>query len=170
MLGEEIIAWLDAQFTNFEYDADKCLRDTKLIVDALALDTVLNTNYNTVTVGLSYQRANASEVLTGQKIQTIAAVEHLKERIDELTTLSTQGRARTKRLLDTLLDILGGAFSYDSSYDSTDDAGAVENIEFVNPKSATQDQIDTKDQQADILTKPTPPLLFISLRNRIMGW
>ena len=146
LLGEEIISWLDEQFTNFTYDEAKCLRDTKLIIEALALDNALNTNYNTVTVGLSYQRANASEVLTGQKIQTIAAVEHLKERIDELTTLSTQGRARTKRLLDTLLDILGGAFSYDSSYDSTDDAGAVENIEFVNPKSATQDQIDTKDQ------------------------
>ena len=146
LLGEEIISWLDEQFTNFTYDEAKCLRDTKLIIEALALDNALNTNYNTVTVGLSYQRANASEVLTGQKIQTIAAVEHLKERIDELTTLSTQGRARTKRLLDTLLDILGGAFSYDSSYDSTDDAGAVENIEFVNPNNATQDQIDTKDQ------------------------
>ena len=146
ILGEEIISWLDEQFTNFTYDEAKCLRDTKLIIEALALDNALNTNYNTVTVGLSYQRANASEVLTGQKIQTIAAVEHLKERIDELTTLSTQGRARTKRLLDTLLDILGGAFSYDSSYDSTDDAGAVENIEFVNPNNATQDQIDTKDQ------------------------
>ena len=146
VLGEEIIAWLDAQFTNFEYDADKCLRDTKLIVDALALDTVLNTNYNTVTVGLSYQRANASEVLTGQKIQTIAAIEHLKEEIDILTTLSTQGRARSKRLLDTLLDILSGAFSYDSTYDSTDDAGAVENIELNNPNNATQDMIDGKDQ------------------------
>ena len=146
ILGEEIISWLDEQFTNFTYDEAKCLRDTKLIIEALALDNALNTNYNTVTVGLSYQRANASEVLTGQKIQTIAAVEHLKERIDELTTLSTQGRARTKRLLDTLLDILGGAFSYDSSYDSTDDAGAVENIEFVNPKNASQDQIDAKDQ------------------------
>ena len=146
ILGEEIIAWLDAQFTNFQYDADKCLRDTKLIVDALALDTVLNTNYNTVTVGLSYQRANASEVLTGQKIQTIAAVEHLKEEIDILTTLSTQGRARSKRLLDTLLDILSGAFSYDSTYDSTDDVGAVENIELNNPGNATQDMIDGKDQ------------------------
>jgi len=145
-IQEEIIAWIDDQFTNFTYDEDKCLRDTQLLLDAVNLDTVLNTNYNTITAGLAYQRANASEVLTGQKIQTVAAIAHLKEKVDELTKLSTQGRARMTRLIDVVLDILDGAFTYDSTYDSTDDAGVVENIELNNPANATQDQTDAKDQ------------------------
>jgi hypothetical protein len=85
-------------------------------------------------------------VLTGQKIQTIAAIEHLREIVDELTDLSIQGRSRSTRLIDTILEILDGAFTYDSTYDSTDDAGAIENIELNNPRNATQDQIDSKDQ------------------------
>ena len=64
---------LDALGT-FEFDSIKCDRDARLIIEAASYDTALGTNYNSVTAGLAYQRANAYVVQDVQQSQTTAAI------------------------------------------------------------------------------------------------
>ena len=64
---------------NFTYDIEKCRRDTKLIVDAVAKDTWDTGNRYTRNAGLAYYRQNladSSEIsISGQELQTKAAIE-----------------------------------------------------------------------------------------------
>ena len=73
----ETIKYIAEQFSNLSYDQDKCERDVRIITEAVAYDTALGTNYNSVTAGLAYARANASEVTTTQLTVTLAAYKNV---------------------------------------------------------------------------------------------
>ena len=64
---------------NFDYNSSKCLRDTKLIVEAVAKDTWDTGNRYTRNAGLSYFRQNLADSteisIGGQELQTKAAIE-----------------------------------------------------------------------------------------------
>ena len=64
---------------NFTYEIEKCRRDTRLIVDAVANDTWDTGNRYTRNAGLAYFRQNladSSEIsISGQELQTKAAIE-----------------------------------------------------------------------------------------------
>ena len=64
---------------NFVYDQSKCLRDTKLIVDAVAKDTWDTGNRYSRNAGLAYFNANIADssrsLISGQELQTIKAIE-----------------------------------------------------------------------------------------------
>ena len=63
----------------FTYDRAKCIRDTKLIVEAVAKDTWDTGNRYSRSAGLSYFRANIADstrsVFAGEELQTIAAIQ-----------------------------------------------------------------------------------------------
>ena len=85
-LLEDTVAYINNQY--YVYDQAKCERDTGLIIDAAAYDTLLGTNYNAVTAGLSYQRANSAYVLSNQNTETIAGINFAKSRSSDATTHS----------------------------------------------------------------------------------
>jgi hypothetical protein len=60
---------------------DFCSRDVGYIIDAVADDLVLNTNYKSRLAGISYQRATASVVIDDQLTETIAAINFVKTKI-----------------------------------------------------------------------------------------
>ena len=64
---------------NFVYDQSKCLRDTKLIVEAVAKDTWDTGNRYSRNAGLSYFTANIADssrsLISGQELQTIKAIQ-----------------------------------------------------------------------------------------------
>jgi len=64
---------------NFDYDVEKCRRDTKLIVEAVADDTWDTGNRYTRNAGLAYfnkNLADSSEItISGQELQTEAAIQ-----------------------------------------------------------------------------------------------
>jgi len=78
---EEQIA--PAIWYNFTYDIEKCRRDTRLIVEAVAQDTWDTGNRYTRAAGLSYYTNNLADStrsqISGQERQTIAAVEKASE-------------------------------------------------------------------------------------------
>ena len=53
-LQEEVTAYVDAQYPNFEYDRSFCYRDVGLIVDAVSQDIVVGGNTKTIEAALSY--------------------------------------------------------------------------------------------------------------------
>ena len=121
-IQDEVIAFTNQTFQNFTYDVAKCERDNGIILDGVGLDVALGTNYNSVTNGLSYQRANASVVTTSQKIATVQNIKFLKDQVlnfvtDSTTAVST-AEARVAAGFDEVIDIIeNGTVSTDSSAD-----------------------------------------------------
>jgi hypothetical protein len=135
-LKEEVIAWINTNYSDFTYDTVKCARDTGLLLDAVGFDTVLNTNYNSVVAGRAYLRANANYLGNNQKLQTLAAFRHAKDQ----ALLSVVGDAtatqRVQLAFDEILDIIEN----EEGDDSTDV------IVYNAPDNATQDEIDARNQ------------------------
>ena len=68
-------------FPGFDFNQFKCSRDVGIIIDAIAYDMVLNTNYRTVKAATSYYRATSTLVVSSQLTQTISAINFLKVKI-----------------------------------------------------------------------------------------
>lgn len=69
---------------NTNFNQGKCVRDLGFIINAVKRDLLLGTNYNTITAGMSYQRANAAYVLTGQLSDTINSINYARDLINAL--------------------------------------------------------------------------------------
>ena len=134
-LIEDTVAYINNQY--YVYDQAKCERDTGLIIDAAAYDTLLGTNYNAVTAGLSYQRANSAYVLSNQNTETIAGINFAKSRSSDATTHSPS-QSDVEAAFDEVIDIIqNGAVSTPQAADP---------LVFTNPSTATTGQVNTKLQ------------------------
>lgn len=87
------------------YDEDKCFRDVGLIIKAIALDSILETNYNTVTAGLSYTRAASADVAGAQLAQTVAALQYARDTINALS-IDTATQTKVTNSFAEIIDIL----------------------------------------------------------------
>lgn len=82
---EEFIDWLDNNEDFYAYDSTKCKRDVReFILPAVKYDTMLDTNYNSVTAGNAYYFKAAKNVIGAQREETIAAYERLRKTTDEI--------------------------------------------------------------------------------------
>ncbi len=105
----------------FEFNEDKCSRDTRLILDAVGLDIITGSNYQSVTAGLAYQRANADVVTAEQLAQTTAAINFAKAETLALTAVDADVTAETRATaaFDEVVDILNnGVVSTDAAADA----------------------------------------------------
>jgi hypothetical protein len=85
-IEEEVIAFLTQTYPGFNYDADKCRRDTGLILNAVLEDLVLGTNFQSRTAGLAYIRSYSSTVTSSQKSQTIAGLNKARDLANAIIT------------------------------------------------------------------------------------
>jgi hypothetical protein len=82
---EEFIDWLDNNEEFYAYDSTKCKRDVReFILPAVKYDTMLDTNYNSVTAGNAYYFKAAKNVIGAQREETVAAYERLRKTTDEI--------------------------------------------------------------------------------------
>ena len=92
---------------NFDYDSAKCLRDTQLIVEAVAQDAWDTGNRYSRTAGLAYYNRNlqdSSQIsISGQELQTIAAINKAKT---EALTYITSVSAGVQNFIGTRFDIV----------------------------------------------------------------
>ena len=82
----DTIDFLNETYPDLDFNQFKCSRDVGYIIDAVADDLVLNTNYKSRLAGISYYRASANVVVTEQLTETIAAVNFVKSKILDLLT------------------------------------------------------------------------------------
>jgi hypothetical protein len=137
-LAAEAVAYVQNNYQNFIYDQAKCERDIGLIMDAVALDIPLGTNYNSVTAGLAYQRASSADLQDNQLIQTVGALQELKKQI-VLLGLSDAAQPLAEAAMDEIIDIL------ENGNISTDDAADA--LVFPTPASLpTPNAVEAKDQ------------------------
>ena len=93
---------------DFEFNEDKCARDTGYILDGAQYDTVLGTNYNSVYNGLAYQRATGSYVQGNQQSQTTQAIQFAKGEVLALAEVDDYVTAETRvtTAFDEVVDII----------------------------------------------------------------
>ena len=82
-LQEEVTAYVDAQYPNFEYKKDYCYRDVGLIIDAVSQDVVVNGNSKSVEAALSYY--------TGSKGDSSVAAQYIENNIKLLQDIILNG-------------------------------------------------------------------------------
>ena len=95
----DTIDYINETYPGFDYDQGKCTRDVGYIIQAVADDMVLNTNYKSVYAGASYYRAMTTTLATTtQKTQTLAAIEFVKNEIlnELLSSFSNTSTAFTR--------------------------------------------------------------------------
>jgi hypothetical protein len=80
-LQVETIKHVLEAFPGFDFNQFKCSRDVGDILDAIAYDMVLNTNYRTIKAATSYYRATSTLVVTDQLTQTVSAINFLKVKV-----------------------------------------------------------------------------------------
>jgi len=112
--------------SGFDYDEAKCQRDIGYIVNAVAYDVILNTNYNSITAGLAYRRGNSGLVISGQFEQTLAALEYIKDYLLE-ETLQEVTREELDLRFDNIIEVFYGSSPDDRFY--TLPTGAVQTQE-----------------------------------------
>jgi hypothetical protein len=103
----DTIDFINENFQNLNYDEGKCARDVGLIIDAVSMDSVLNSNYNSITAGLSYRRANAAKVLNDQLFQTTGSLIFVRDELSKLS-LDNITRVRVEGLMDDIISIIEG--------------------------------------------------------------
>ena len=121
-IQDEVIFYINSTFPALTYDETKCRRDSALILEAVSFDVAFGTNYNSVTAGLAYQRANAYVAIGGQGVATNAAISFLKTAAAALVTGnggSANAVARSNAGFDEILDIIAnGVVSTDTAADA----------------------------------------------------
>ena len=122
-IQDEVIFYINSTFPALTYDEAKCRSDSALILTAVGFDVALGTNYNSVTAGLAYQRANAASTGTGaQSVAIDAAITFLKSAAATLITGnggSANAVARSNAGFDEILDIkTNGVVSTDTAADA----------------------------------------------------
>ena len=132
-IKSEVIAYIDQNF-RYTYDETICRRDAGLIIDGVSYDLALNTNYNAITAGLAYQRANASYVESNQIAQTLAAIGQTKTDAAASLISSSTAVSRSNAAFDEILDILRNG------------SGNADTIVFTAPSGVDQNKVDAKDQ------------------------
>jgi hypothetical protein len=134
-IQNEFIAYVNANFIGYDYSPAvqaKCERDLGYIIDAVLYDTVFGTNFNAVTAGLAYQRANSSYLQAEQKIQTIQGILKAKTIIQSLVNNDVTVLSRVTSGFDTVVALLEGGISPTLNYPT--------------PIGAGQEKINAKDQ------------------------
>jgi len=118
-IQDEVIYYINSTFPSLTYDEAKCRRDSAIILEAVGYDVALGTNYNSVTAGLAYQRANAYVAIGSQVVATLAAIGYLKTAAATLITGnggSANAVARSNAGFDEIIDIINnGVVSTDTS-------------------------------------------------------
>jgi hypothetical protein len=77
-IQSEVVSFINDQFPSFQYDQAKCFRDVGLVVDYISMDVYWGGNANAIEVGKAYW-AGSTNVVEGEIIQTLAAMEHARE-------------------------------------------------------------------------------------------
>jgi len=134
-LQNEFIAFVNQNFVGYTYTPaiqTKCERDIGYILDAASYDTAFGTNFNSVTAGLAYQRANSSYLLNEQKIQTRQGILKAKTQTQTLVNADATALSRVTESFDTVINLLDG--------------GTAPTLTYPTPIGATQERINAKDQ------------------------
>jgi hypothetical protein len=126
----DTVAWVKKFYHDVNFNATLCSRDAGLIVDALSYDTVLGTNFNSITSGRSYNRAISSVtvVMTAQKEAELGAINFIKYKAGLIAASGAAAQASaiidniTAYITGTTLPEVHGTITYDHTLETAQGA------------------------------------------------
>lgn len=128
-LQVDTIDFLNETYPELDFNQFKCSRDVGYIIDAVADDIVLNTNYKSRLAGISYQRATASVVTSDQLTETIAAINFVKTKLLSLLEVNyTTSGIEYIRTADNFDIVIAGLNNTVTSLVFNDPTGVTANI------------------------------------------
>jgi hypothetical protein len=135
-IQDEVIYYIDNNYQDLLYNKVTCARDLGYIIDAVAADIGLGTNYNAVTAGSAYLRANNFYSYTYERTNTLLALNKLKTDLLAEATINTDGTvlARATAALDEVIDIF------------TNGESAIDALSFPNPTGVATGKAAAKDK------------------------
>lgn len=135
-IQEQVIKYIEANFVNFTFDVAEFTNDFNLVIDAVAFDIALGSNYKSVTAGLAYTRANREFLRDNQILQTVSAIREAQRLGVDLMTDPTAS-TRYVAAYDEIIDILeNGAASADT-------------LVYPPPAGVDQSAVNTRDLLID---------------------
>ena len=106
----------------FTFDGDKCKRDIGLILDAVGIDLLTGSNFNSIFNGLAYRSGTIGTnlVVNEQLTETVSAIKFVKDLAVAAVTDSAL-KTRAGQLFDEIIDIMtnGSAAADTIDYTST---------------------------------------------------
>jgi hypothetical protein len=105
-LKDTIVDFVNTNYVIFGYDRDTCARDVGLVIDAVRYDMMFDSNFQSITAGRSYWRAQASVVRDDQKVATLAAFELLKTKLLAVVTNNNTAKLSVTASMDAILAII----------------------------------------------------------------
>ena len=130
----ETVDYIYEKYPGFVFDQQVCSRDIATILNAVAYDMVLGSNYQSVVSGIAYTRQDAFLVTATQKVETIDALQFVKSSALGALVPDTVPYIRAANLFDTIIRIISSG------------TNAVPQIEFPNPSVVDSDVIKAKNQ------------------------
>ena len=111
----ETIAYINNKYVNvFTYDQAKCQRDVQIILDAISLDLVIGSNYNSLQAATTYFEKQSSAVVNSQLVQTIDAINYARQQIIDFS----YNNLNLQAYLGKVIDALNYDMAFGSNYQS----------------------------------------------------
>jgi hypothetical protein len=99
--------YITTNYPSLSYNSAKCERDTRLILEAVAFDVMLGSNYQTLKAAHAYLRSTASDVYNlSQKAATIAAFQNLGDTVSGDAATYLNGVSSAASTVATLFKLL----------------------------------------------------------------
>jgi hypothetical protein len=134
-ISAEVSAYVTSTNVGFVYNTATCARDSGYIIDGVAYDVALGTNYNTITCGNAYLRSNSSSqlVLSAQKIQEIAAINYISTSSQVILQSDITALIRGLAAFNSIASIVNSGTNY------------IPALTFTNPVGGNPNRIAAKD-------------------------
>ena len=101
-----VTSYIGENYPNLSYDSATCERDIGYIIDALAYDLMLDSNFRSVKAGMSYYQAQASKVLGDQKRATLNTFRFLKDELKSIVVADADAVASVSKNMTIIINIL----------------------------------------------------------------
>ena len=158
-IADDTVTWIQQQISaatpsiwaGFDFDVEKCKRDTNLLLNAIRQDAAFNSNYRTVSAALAYYRGNAANVINDQRDQTVAAFEYTKSITDNYLGDATY-ISRVDALWDEVIDIVENGEANADAYSFPTPTGGSNNASDSGYANAVQQLIANKAFVQDEVT------------------
>ena len=102
-----VTGFINENYPNLDYDAATCERDVGLIIDAVANDLMLGSNFRSVKAGMSYHQAQAVLAITGtQRKPTLQSMRHLYKLLTDIVETDAYALNSVKHNMRTIINII----------------------------------------------------------------
>jgi len=100
-----VLQYITNTYSEFVYDHAKCSRDVGFILDGLRFDILFNSTFRSTKSGMSYRRAisSAELVIDNQLVATVATVNHVRDKVKEITTGTNAVKSNAELIRDIMI-------------------------------------------------------------------